>query len=173
LQYSDEKTRKILQERAAKLAIPEKISTAQDTQQSKSFVMVEICDETFGFEQEFVKEVILLRNMAVLPGLPPQIKGIIYQRGRMVAVNSLTEIFDLEASSKPEERVMIAEKDGLLMGFLIDSVKGTKDINEREIQQELPNMSELQKELTIGLSPQGESLVSLGKLFNHPALVLK
>lgn len=173
MQYSDEKTGKILQERAAKLAIPGKISTAQEARQNKSFVMVEICDETYGFEQEFVKEVILLRNMAVLPGLPPQIKGIIYQRGRMVAVNSLAVLFDLETSSKSEERVMIAEKDGLLMGFLINSVKGTKDIIDREIQQELPNMSELQKELTIGLSPQGESLVSLVKLFNHPALVLK
>lgn len=173
MQNSDEKTRTILQKRAAKLAIPESGSTKESAGQKKSFVMVEISNENLGFEQEFVREVVSLRNMASLPGLPPQIKGIIYHRGRMVAVNSLAILFDLQTSSSPEERVVIAENNGMLMGFLIDAVKGTKEINDRDIQQELPNMSELQKELTIGLSSQGESLISLGKLFHHPALVLK
>ena len=117
---SAEETRRILEERARRLAAPrERPSVAESTD-----VLVFLrAGERYGVEALHVKEVLPITVPTALPGRRPGLAGIANHRGRILAVVDLGGLRP-RSGSRPEGRIVAVEAHGMAFGLLADEITG-------------------------------------------------
>lgn len=107
--------------------------------------------DRFAFFGESVKE--LLPPMAVyfVPGSPGFITGVINIRGQIESVLSMNSFLGLsDAKDTRRSRIVLAEKDGIRSGVLVDSVEDVADISVNSIKPPLDTLSTSIKEFVSG-----------------------
>ncbi len=86
-------------------------------------VVFKIRTEEFGVEIRSVQEIIRMANITEIPRAPHHVKGIINLRGRIIVVISLNAILgSQEKEHDVSTRIIVADIDGTVMGFIVDSV---------------------------------------------------
>jgi purine-binding chemotaxis protein CheW len=117
---SAEETRRILEERARRLATPrERPSVAESTD-----VLVFLrAGERYGVEALHVKEVLPITVPTPLPGRRPGLAGIANHRGRILAIVDLGALGP-RSGGRPEGRIVAVEAHGMAFGLLADEITG-------------------------------------------------
>jgi purine-binding chemotaxis protein CheW len=171
-QKSEPKTTKeILKLRAKALA------GGQDraSQQGKTTEVVEflMAYERHAFEVEYVREVHPLKELAVLPGLPEFVLGIINVRGRIVSVVDLKKFFGLPTRGLPDLNRVIVIADGENeFGVLADAVTGVKRIAESGIQPPPPTLSGVRAKYLRGITEDRLAVLNAVKILADPGINL-
>jgi purine-binding chemotaxis protein CheW len=131
---SAEETRRILEERARRLAAPrERPPTAESTD-----VLVFLrAGERYGVEALHVKEVLPMTSPTPLPGRRPGLAGIASHRGRILAVVDLGGLRPRSAGP-PAGRIVAVEVPGMAFGLLADEVTGIIPIAHAEMTAGAP-----------------------------------
>ena len=155
---SAEETRRILEERARRLAAPrERPSVAESTD-----VLVFLrAGERYGVEAIHVKEVLPTTSPTPLPGRRPGLAGIANHRGRILAVVDLGGLRP-RSGGRPEGRVVAVEAHGMAFGLLADEVTGIVPIAHAEMTPRAPG-SEAWVRATTGSMVSVLDLEALGQ----------
>ncbi|MCD7730530.1 MAG: chemotaxis protein CheW [Oscillospiraceae bacterium] len=84
-----------------------------------------IGDKTYGIEIEFVKEIISIEQITVIPKIPEYIKGVINIRGKVVPVISVRKRFGMEEIPYDDRTcIIVLEFDnGDQVGIIVDRVQ--------------------------------------------------
>ncbi|MBU4138832.1 MAG: chemotaxis protein CheW [Euryarchaeota archaeon] len=92
-------------------------------------------DEEFGVEIDTVQEIIRMINITEIPRAPPYVKGLINLRGRIIVVINLSTIMRV-GSNEPDAntRIIVADVDGTVMGFIVDSVSEVIRLSAKSIE---------------------------------------
>jgi purine-binding chemotaxis protein CheW len=107
---------------------------------SRSFVTLGIGSEVFAVEVEFVREILGIREISLLPKAPDFVAGVIDVRGKTVPVVNLRLKLGLQAAEATEmTRILVLELDlekgPVSVGLLADQVFEVAEIEEAEVEE--------------------------------------
>lgn len=136
---SPEEKRRLLQERARKLASPPPAGQPAPTLQVVVFV---VGVERYGLETSCVQEIHPLRDYSPLPAAPSHLPGIACVRGRIVPVLDLRRLFRLPEAAGGEGRFLVLMGEGPEFGVAADAIEGIVSLDEMGLEGEMPALSE-------------------------------
>jgi len=91
----------------------------------------------YGVNVSKVREIIRVPKLTELPGVPDFIEGIFDLRGVVIPVINLASwmgVASPENLDKKQQRVIIAEFNNILVGFVVDDAKRIRRINWNDIE---------------------------------------
>lgn len=122
----------LLRRRARALARP--AGTPRDAN-ALELLQFRLAGEHYGIESRWVAEVVPLRELAVLPGAPPFMRGIVPVRGRILPVFDLKRLFQLpEEGISDLHCVLVVRSGDLEFGLLADAVTGVAGLEIAALQ---------------------------------------
>jgi purine-binding chemotaxis protein CheW len=118
----DESVRKILAERAKKIAVPEADSIEAGIVEVLRF---QLAYQEYALEMRYVREVILTGEITPVPGAPPFISGICAARGQIISLVDLRVLLSLPEKGLTDLNRVIVITDGhITFGVLADNITG-------------------------------------------------
>jgi purine-binding chemotaxis protein CheW len=107
-------------EKTRDLSGPWSPSKGDDSRQLVSF---RVGNEDFGLEIQRVQEIIRHQALTRVPNSPAFVEGVINLRGKVIPVIALRKWFGMEQPAPHgQTRIVILEVNGMVMGFIVDSV---------------------------------------------------
>ena len=94
-----------------------------------------IYEGIYGVNVAKVREIIQIPKLTELPGAPEYIEGIFDLRGVVIPVVNLAKWMRIEVpDDKRNDRVIIAEFNGILVGFIVNEAKRIRRISWNDIE---------------------------------------
>ena len=117
-------------------AASRKLEAAIHETQLVTFVL---SGEEFGVPIEFVKEIVRVPDISRVPMVPGYIDGIANLRGSVLPIVSLRKRFGLAEEERTDDnRVVVVENDGRLVGLVVDQVSEVIRIPDDSIEMPPP-----------------------------------
>lgn len=120
-----ERTKRILRERAGKLARPLKQVEAQDLPE---LVVFRLGDELYGIALSCVAEVVPLGELTPVPHTPDWVKGVFGYRGRVLTLVDLRPLLAAPAVTEElpagKRRILVIVTPAMTLGVLAETLVG-------------------------------------------------
>ncbi len=129
-----ERKQELLRARAAALS---SAPVNQDREAAFDVIVFRICNERYGIESRFMKEVCAINALTMIPCTPAWLSGIINLRGRIVAVLNLIKLFNLpdtETETRKPAVVVVGDHE-FECGILAHEIAGHRTVFKDEIQE--------------------------------------
>ena len=112
--------------------------------------------ETYGIEADFVKEVLPLMELTVIPCTPPFVLGVISIRGQIFSVLNLKKVFNLAEKGISEfKKVIIIENEENSFGIVADKILGSRFISSATINSAPYSVKSKKNEYISGVTSEG------------------
>ncbi|MCX7856679.1 MAG: chemotaxis protein CheW [Deltaproteobacteria bacterium] len=98
-------------------------------------VTFKVDNEEFGVDILKVQEINKMMNITKIPNAPEYVEGVINLRGKIVPVVDLRK--RLNFPQRPYDkntRIIVVELDGMILGFIVDSVSEVLRIPESTVE---------------------------------------
>ncbi len=145
----------------AQMDIPVKDGTITETatiDRGGKYLTFKLADEEYGVEILKVREIIGVMNITTVPQMPPEMKGVINLRGKVIPVIDLRLKFGLEEIAHTEQTCIIVVDVGREVGIIVDTVSEVLDINNQNIAP-APSMSDdLDTSSILGMGKVGDAV---------------
>lgn len=166
---SPELQQKILRTRAQALAL-EAAAAPGASSEVLEFVLAQ---EHYLIESLWVREVVPLRELTPLPGLPAFVLGIIHLRGQIISILDLKKFFELPDKGLSDLDKAIVLSDGTMQfAILADVVIGVRRLLLADLQPPLATLTEIRADYLLGITRQREVALDGRKLLADPAIVV-
>ena len=122
-------------------------------------------NEEFGVDILKVQEINKMMNITKIPNAPFFIEGVINLRGKIIPIVDLRKKLGFE--SKPYDkatRIIVIELDGLVLGFVVDSVSEVLRVPANTIEQPPSLIGGIESEYIEGVGKLDERLLILLEL---------
>lgn len=141
-----------------------------DVEEKKTkLVIFTLLDSYYALFGEDVKEILPLSKIYYVPGSPNYMLGIINVRGDIQSVVDIRIFLDYPNTQRTDKnRIVIAEKNGIRSGILVDSVEDVIDVPVSSIQQVISTLSDNIRFFIVGETSyknNSVTLLDIGKLF--------
>jgi len=167
---AEEDTKRVLKERARRLAKEEEKIPDQDTIFMVEFVLA---SEHYGIETSFVKEVLQIRELTRLPGTPPFLLGVFNIRGEICPVIDLKTLFSLPERGLAEfNKVIVIENESMKFGIVTDAFVGSKEIQRISLVPPPPTFTGSRADYVLGVTPETVVVLDGGKMLADKNLVV-
>lgn len=100
-------------------------------------VTFKLGNEEFGVDILKVQEINRMMEITRIPNAPPFIEGVINLRGKIIPIVDLRKKLGFvngNGISEKTTRIIVVELDGLVLGFIVDSVSEVLRIPENTIE---------------------------------------
>ncbi len=166
---SPELQREILRGRARALA-QEAPAPAGASSEVLEFILAQ---EHYAIESAWVREVVPLRELTPLPGVPAFVLGIIHLRGQIVSVLDLKKFFELPDKGLSDLDKAIVLSDGAMQfAILADRIVGVRRLLLTDLQPPLATLTGIRADYLLGITRQREVLLDGRKLLADLAIVV-
>ncbi len=156
---------RILKERAGMMATEE---AAESSEKTTEVLRFSLYPERFAIESSYVKEVITLKNLTPLPGIPAFVMGIMSYRGRILSAVNLRNFLNLTETGLSEmNKVIVLGDEEMEFGLVADKIEGTERILNSGITAPPFSLSERGRELIKGIAGGEVVLLDGNKLLHH------
>ncbi len=92
-----------------------------------SVVEFMLVPERYAVEEQFVGEVLILKELTSIPGVPNYVAGIANIRGRIVSILNLKILLGIASKGITElNRIIILKHNKMEFGILADSILGSR-----------------------------------------------
>jgi|GEM_PF-4776132 len=102
------------------------------------YVLCQLADECLGIPVELVREVLKLKDypVAILPGSPPAVEGLISPRGQVVVLRNGRKKLGLNNGifERINAKILILEDEDEVFGLLVDEVQGISQVTPETSQ---------------------------------------
>jgi purine-binding chemotaxis protein CheW len=168
---SPEEKKRILRERARKLAKPpEEEDRGQEVVEVIEF---NLAHERYAMDVQYVREVYPLKDLTPVPCVPSFVLGIMSVRGQIISITDIRQFFDLPAKEITDQsKVLILRNDKMEMGILADSVVGERKIPVAEIQTDMPMLRGLREHYVRGVTQDRLVVIDVDKFLSDDAMVV-
>jgi purine-binding chemotaxis protein CheW len=96
---------------------------ASQAEESRQLVSFRVGNEDFALEIQRVQEIIRHQALTRVPNSPAFVEGVINLRGKVIPVIALRKRFGVEQQlPNGQTRIVILEVNGMVLGFIVDSV---------------------------------------------------
>ncbi len=135
----------------------------------ETLIVFKIADEQLGLDITRVREVTEIRDLVPVPQAPDFLIGLVNVRGEIVPVLSLKKRFGIEEIEESNVLLVVEDK-GRIAGLMVDSLLGTKKIDEKKINRDSEIIStKKEKDFFIGVLETDESpilILDLAKILS-------
>lgn len=136
---------------------PESVDSLQDR-----YLVFQLGDDIFGFEIEYVTEIVAIQPITPLPETEPYVKGIMNLRGEIITVIDMR----LRLRKTPVEYndrtcVIITRANGKTVGLIVDSVSEVLNIKKEDIAPSPENDTGVQSKYIMGISKSSDRVILL------------
>lgn len=172
LRFGAEETKEILRARAKALAQEPR----QERRDEEPLEIVEfmLAYERYGIETLFIREVYPLKDLTLLPGVPPFVLGIINVRGEILSVLDLKKFFDLPDHGLTDlNKAIVLHAPAMEFAVLADAILGVKTVFFSDLQPALPTLTGIREEYLKGLTPDGAVILDAGKLLEDSRMLVR
>ena len=122
--------------------------------------------EEFGLDILAVQEIIRSQQLTRVPNSPDFVDGVINLRGKVIPVVGLRKRFGLDThDSDKQTRIIVAEVNGAILGFVVDSVSEVLRIPASTVEPP-PRFGKVQREYVSGVGKLEDRLLILLDLEN-------
>ncbi len=139
----------------------------------QKLVIFTLMNGYYSFFGDDVKEILPFTPITYVPGTPDYIPGIINVRGDIEAVLDIHSFMGFPSIDiNSNNRIIIAEKQGIRSGILMDSVNDVIDIPISSIHPTLSTIDEKIRDFVIGETTYNDQIVimlDIGKIFEKMA----
>lgn len=120
------------------------------------YLTFKLAAEEYGLEILKVKEIIGLIGITKVPRTPPEVRGVINLRGKVIPVVDLRLKFEMEAAEDTEQTciivVEVSSSDGAVStGIVVDSVSEVLDIQDGQIEDTPSFGTDINTEFILGI----------------------
>lgn len=115
----------------------EAVSSALDNSEVIEMLSFSIADAMYAIEIKYIKEIINVDQITVVPKIPDHIKGVINLRGKVVPVISVRRRFCIEEIPYDNRTciIVLEFEDGEQVGIIVDRVQEVVDIRPEDISK--------------------------------------
>lgn len=94
-------------------------------------------DAIYAIEIKYIKEIIEVEQITLVPKIPGHIKGVINLRGKVVPVISIRKRFEIEEIPFDSRTciIVLEFEDGEQVGIIVDRVQEVVDVKSSDISQ--------------------------------------
>lgn len=128
--------------------------------------------EEFGVDILKVQEINKMMNITKIPNAPMFIEGVINLRGKIIPIIDLRKRLGFrDQPYNKSTRIIVVELDGLVLGFIVDSVSEVLRIPENTIEPPPSMVAGIESEYIEGVGKLDERLLillELKKVFSSP-----
>jgi purine-binding chemotaxis protein CheW len=118
-------------------------------------------DEEFGINILRVQEIIRAQPLTRVPDSPECLEGVMNLRGKIIPVIALRKRFGLEeASPDKQNRIVVVEIQGSVLGFVVDAVSEVLRIPADTVEPP-PRLGPVEREYVAGVGKLGDRLLIL------------
>ncbi|PKP34166.1 MAG: chemotaxis protein CheW [Bacteroidetes bacterium HGW-Bacteroidetes-17] len=161
----------ILRERANTLATGQNKGLLHE--ETMEIIVFKLAAEYYAIETKFVREVYLLKDYTILPGIPAFILGVINVRGQIISVIDLKKFFGLPETGIGElNKVIIIQNDEMEFGILADNIQGTQLIPLSAIQTNLSNISDIGSDYLKGVTNEHFIILDAKKMLEDENIIV-
>ncbi len=164
--------KQILQQRAAVLAgLSEGEDGAEERVQYLRFRLGPM--EHYGIPYEFMDTLLYVSDIAVIPGTPACIAGVINYRGVLLTVLDLKQFFHTQAQEPTEEaRIMVVSDGRMRVGLLADAVEGNEEYPPTRLAPPLASDGITDIKYIAGIHAGTVTMLNMEALLGDPSLVV-
>lgn len=147
------------------------LSSVEKSSVKRQYLTMRIGKQLFGIVVDTVQDVLSPMKITPIPLSPPEVKGALNLRGRIVtAINLRAKLGmdELEAENS-EYRSVVIELEGNLYSIIIDSVAEVLSIGDDQVERLPENISPKWRDVSIGVYPMEKELMiflDVGKILN-------
>lgn len=164
-----EQQQAILRARARALAVEVKAVPGE----SSDVLEFVLAQERYLIESVWVREVVPLRELTPLPGLPAFVLGIIHLRGQIVSVLDLKKFFDLPDRGLSDLNKAIVLSDGTMQfAILADLIVGVHRLPLADLQAPLATLTDIRADYLMGITRQRAAALDGRKLLANPNIIV-
>lgn len=109
------------------------LTNTQRTGLGGKYLTFSLAGEEYGLEILKVREIIGIMDITSVPQVPPEVKGVINLRGKVIPVIDLRLKFGMEAAQYTDQTCIVVVDVGTLVGVIVDTVQEVLDIDESQI----------------------------------------
>lgn len=114
-------------------------------------VSFQVGGEEFGLDILRVQEIIRVQQLTRVPNSPDFVEGVINLRGKVIPVIALRKRFGLkQAVNDKQTRIVVAEVQGTILGFMVDSVSEVLRIPAETVELP-PRLGKVEREYVSGV----------------------
>ncbi|OPY01939.1 MAG: Chemotaxis protein CheW [Syntrophorhabdus sp. PtaB.Bin047] len=128
--------------------------------------------EEFGVDILKVQEINKMMNITRIPNAPAFIEGVINLRGKIIPIVDLRKRLGFrEQPYDKSTRIIVVELEGLVLGFIVDSVSEVLRIPANTIEPPPSMVAGIESEYIEGVGKLDERLLillELKKIFSSP-----
>ncbi len=129
-------------------------------------------NEEFGVDILKVQEINRMMNITKIPNAPDFIEGVINLRGKIIPIVDLRKRLGfINRQYDKSTRIIVVELDGLVLGFIVDSVSEVLRISENTVEPPPSMVSGIDSEYIDGVGKLDDRLLillELKKIFASP-----
>lgn len=152
LQPSPERTRRILDERANKLARPS--ADPHSAHQTTDVINFALDGERFCIETRCVREVRRFGDVTPLPGVPDYLAGVTNLRGEILPLIDIRRFLELPSKGEASpSHVIICGDARVEFGILADAIDDVSPIAIDELTPDPVGHSERSRDCILGIAP--------------------
>ncbi len=164
----------ILLKRAKKLAEIDH-STSDIVGEVIHLVKFSIGNELYGIETDYIHEILSVKEITRLPGVPSFVEGIINVRGQIMSVFNSYEIFQIKNNElKRSDKIIILSSINhqIQFGISVDMIHGTTDFALNEMRPIPLNLLGNGASYIRGISSGGIIILDALEMLNTPKLII-
>jgi purine-binding chemotaxis protein CheW len=167
-----ETTRRILEERAQALARPLRAEEPADTLE---MVVMALGPERYGVDTKRVREVLVLTDLAPVPGTPAFWSGIVNVRGTLYPVLDLRRYLSLLEGDPLEgsRSVVLVSGAGRTIGIVVDDAPEVRRLPAAAIGPPLAGTPEAAPEIVRGVTEDLLTVLDVEALLADSTLVVR
>jgi len=128
--------------------------------------------EEFGVDILKVQEINKMMNITKIPNAPAFIEGVINLRGKIIPIVDLRKRLGFrEQPYDKSTRIIVVELEGLVLGFIVDSVSEVLRIPDHPIEPPPSMVAGIESEYIEGVGKLDDRLLillELKKIFSSP-----
>ena len=148
--------------------------TSESSTEQLQLVGFYLAPEHYGIESSFLKEVLNLKDLTFIPGVPSFIQGIINIRGQVMSLMNLRKFLDLrETGISEQNKIMIVSHRGLEIGILVDRISGMFSVAASGIDPAPPHLSGPGSEFVKGVTREGVIVLDCGALLESKKILIQ
>ncbi len=121
-----------------------------------------IADEAFGIGIKQIFQILKPQEVFKVPNTPPFIEGLINLRGKVMTVFNLRKRFNMPDKENDEDtKILVIRMDEYLLGFTVDSVSEILRVQDEDIVETPPTLTNFDKRFLSGVAKVEEKLILL------------
>jgi purine-binding chemotaxis protein CheW len=129
---------------------------------TKQEVIFKLGGEEYGLEIMKVYGIERYQKVTKVPNTPEYIEGIINLRGEVYPIYNLRKKFNMpEKAVDDETKMIIVNSDGMMVGFVVDSVVEIRHIDENFIKPAPKLISGIDRRYIIGVGEVDDRMIIL------------